>query len=126
MASAAEVQGQFMGNSKDSKAGNLGWIGLAPQPDNDDRRWSQFRAIHKSAGGADVDRQTLVEALGTLVFEATLRIKGVTEAEKARAMIVDTKRGETVLGHAAVASGMSLANHELLKKIAAKLGVTDA
>ena len=115
-----------MGNAKDSKAGNLGWIGLAPQPGNDDRRWSQFRAAHKSTGGADVDRQTLVEALGTLVFEATLRIKGVTEAEKARAMIVDAKRGETVLGHAAVASGMSLANHELLKKIAAKVGVDNA
>ena len=121
MASASDVQGQFMGTNSKSKAGNFGWVGLAPQPDNEDRRISQFRVIHKSAGGADVDRQSVVEALGTLVFEQTLRIKAVTSYDEAKARAVDAKRGETVLGHAAIAAGMSMENNKLLREIASKI-----
>ncbi|AOE44543.1 lysin A, peptidase domain [Gordonia phage Jumbo] len=115
--SAKAVEGQFMGEPAGGPAKNLGWRGLAPQPDNDGNRWSQFRIAMKSEGGGNVDRQTMVEALGTLVFEATLRIKAVTDVEAAKAKTVDAKLGETVLGHAAVASGMGIANHDLLVEI---------
>ncbi|USH45032.1 hypothetical protein SEA_CAMERICO_35 [Gordonia phage Camerico] len=121
MGTAENVQGQFLGEGPGGPSKSLGWLGLAPQPDNSGKRISQFRVIHRSKGGAEVDRQTLVEALGTLVFEATFRIKGVTEAEKAKAMIVDAERGETVLGHAAVASGLALTNNDLLVQILQEL-----
>lgn len=121
MATAADVQGQFMGDNVKSKAGNYGWVGLAPQPDNEGRRISQFRVIHKSAGGADVDRQSVVEALGTLVFESTYRIKAVTSYDEAKKRAVEATRGETILGHAAIAAGMGMENNKILREILSKV-----
>lgn len=111
MSAADDVNKQFMGE----KAGDRwGWTGLAPQPDNNDVRYSQF--VKKV-----VDRQTVVEALGTLVFEATYRIKAVTDVAEAKKRAVDAKRGETVLGHAAIASGLAITNNDLLKQILAEV-----
>lgn len=121
MSSANEVKTQFMGDNNKSKAGNFGWKGLAPQPDNNGRRISQFRVIHNSAGGADVDRQSVVEAVGTLVFEATFRIKSVTNYDEAKKKALDSTLGETVLGHAAIASGMAMENNRILREIASKI-----
>lgn len=120
MSAADSVNTQFMG-AKGGPSDSFGWKGLAPQPDNEDRRFSQFRAVMNSHGGPVVDRQTLVEAIGTLVFEATFRIKSVTDVDKAKEMTVAAKRGETVLGHAAVASGLAITNNELLNQILAEV-----
>lgn len=112
MATANDVNGQFMGDPNGSLAGNSGWTGLAPQPDNKGVRWSVFR-------GEAVDRQSIVEALGTLVFEATFRIK--------RRLLSELKgkqqAGDTVLGHAVDAASYGAANHALLVAIAKKQGV---
>lgn len=74
-----------------SVGGNKGWSGLAPQPDNDDRRWSQFL-------GRIVDRQSEVEALGSIIFELTARMKPFESVEAAKHAILNTARGETLLG----------------------------
>lgn len=96
-----------MGSNDKSVAGNSGWKGLAPQPDNDGRRWSAFI-------GKVVDRQSLVEAVGTLVFEATLRILPYRGGTKKDAP-------ETVLGHAAAAHGTALDILERLDELEAKI-----
>lgn len=83
--------------------GDNGWTGLAPQPDEGGNRYSAFL-------GRNVTAQTLVEAIGTLVFEATLRIasagRGVADYRK--------RKGDTVAGNAANAAAISAEVYELL------------
>jgi hypothetical protein len=89
MATANDVLVQTMG------PGNNGWPQLRPFPNNQNEVYSVFwnRLLGKDEG------QTMVQALATLVFEATLRIAPY-QADKLTAL-----GPETVLGHAAAAHG---------------------
>lgn len=102
MSDASEVRTQLRG------PGDNGWTELAPQPDNQGNRWSAFLKKNSTAA-------TVVHALATLVWEATLRLDPIG-AEKAK-----TRGKETNLGLSAIAAGVSLENAEALKRIEAKL-----
>ena len=88
--------------------GDNGWAELAPQPDPQGGRWSAF---HKR----NVTAATVVEALATLVWEATLRVKprGYSPTRK--------DEGDTTLGLAAVGAGTGLENAERLMRVEASL-----
>ncbi|WKW86024.1 endolysin, glycosyl hydrolase domain [Gordonia Phage JonJames] len=102
MATAGDyIKGQFMG-PKDA-----GWDQLAPQPDENGVRWSAF--LRKA-----VTKLTLVEAIGQLVWEATLRIAPYRNGARANGK-------ETVLGHAAAAHGGTLDILDKLSQIEARL-----
>lgn len=89
MANANDVLTQFMGT------GPKGWLQLRPYPDNAGKVFSTFKNRYLEPD----EGQTLVEALSTTVFEATLRIPPYRGDQIA-------KLGkETVLGHAAAANG---------------------
>ena len=103
MANADEVMVQFMG------VDNSGWTELRPFPNNQGETYSVFKARNLAAG----EGQTMVEALATLVFEATLRIPAY-QGEN-----LDELGPETVLGHAAAAHGAVLDLIELVKSLAA-------
>lgn len=102
MADAADVMVQFMG------VGNKGWVQLRPFPNEKSEAYSVFknRLLTSDEG------QTMVEALATLVFEATLRIPAY-RGDKLPTV------PETVLGHAAAAHGAVLDLTEIVKKLAA-------
>lgn len=106
---------QFMGPSGD------GWIELAPQKDPEGKSFSIFKFLQGKE--PNVKKQTVVEAIATLIFEATLRIRPYRGKDADRVP-------ETVLGHAATAAGTGLDNRELLlqvllnqQAIAEKVGV---
>lgn len=92
MANADDVMVQFQG------PGHQGWPQLRPFPNNQDEVYSVFwnRLLASEEG------QTMVQALATLVFEATLRI------DPYRADKLSALGPETVLGHAAAAHGAGL------------------
>lgn len=102
MSDGQEVRVQMRG------PGDNGWAELAPQPSNDGSQWSAFKK-------RSVTAQTVVEALATLVWEATLRVKprGYSAARKTE--------GDTTLGLAATAAGTGLENTERLIEIKASL-----
>lgn len=106
MSDAGNVRVQLRG------PGDNGWTQLAPQPDEKGNRFSIFK-------GKNVTAQTVVEALATLVFEVTYRLpiagRGYADFK--------SRKGDTVLGLAANAAAISAENQELLKAIAAKVGV---
>lgn len=115
MSAAGDLVVQFMGDQTKAKRG---WLGLRPKPDDAGGVWSVFlnRMLEPDEG------QTIVESLGTLVHESTLRIKPYRGGVKKDV-------SETTLGHAAAAHGTALdnasiawENRELLKRIVAKLG----
>lgn len=89
MPDGADVRVQMLGPSDN------GWVELAPQPDNQGNTFSWFKKKNVTA-------QTVVEAIATLVFELTLRIKPYSYEES-------LKLGkETNLGHSAIAAGVSM------------------
>ena len=92
MANADDVMVQFQG------PGHQGWPQLRPFPNNQDEVYSVFwnRLLASEEG------QTMVQALATLVFEATLRI------DPYRADKLSALGPETVLGHAAADDGAGL------------------
>lgn len=90
--------------------GDNGWEGLAPQPDDNGVRWSAFR---KTA----VKAQTLVEAVGTLVFEMTLRLPIADRGYQAFKM----RKSDTLAGNAASAAAIAAENREKLDEILAEL-----
>lgn len=104
VSAAEEVQVQLRG------PGNNGWTQLAPQPDEKGNRFS-------IALGKNVTAQSLVDAVATLVFEATYRLpiagRGYSDFKG--------RKGDTVLGLAANAAAISAENQELLKEIKQKL-----
>jgi hypothetical protein len=118
MSAASDLVTQFMGAGM-----KRGWSGLRPHPDPKGTVWSVFlgRALAADEG------QTLIEAIGTVVHETTLRIKPYRQG-------VQKDVPETVLGHAAGAHGTALDNAaisfdireqnkqilEMLKRIEAK------
>lgn len=104
MASAGEeVVTQFMGPER------TGWSELAPQRDKEGKAFSIFKFLRGE--NPNVKAQTVVEAIATLVFEATLRIKAY------RGNLVP-RDPETVLGHAAASHGLALDNQEILIALA--------
>jgi len=105
MANANDVLIQTMGPN------NNGWPQLRPFPNNQGEVYSVFwnRLLGTEEG------QTMVQALASLVFEATLRIDPY-QADKLTAL-----GPETVLGHAAAAHGGVLDILAALKSIEGKL-----
>lgn len=103
MTEEEQVVQQFMGPE------HMGWKELAPQKDQEGKSFSIFKFMN----GLDpnVIAQTLVEAMATLVFEATFRIKPY------RGNYVP-QVPETVLGHAASAHGLALDNQTILIALA--------
>ena len=108
-------KGETMTNAEDVRTqlrgpGDNGWTQLAPQPDDAGNRFSIFK-------GKNVTAQTVVEALATLVFEATYRLpiagRGYADYKK--------RKGDTVLGLAANAAAIAAENQEILKEIKDKL-----
>ena len=95
MTAADEVKTQFLGLV--TATVKRGWAGLRPKPGPDGTVFSAFlgRALKADEG------QTLVEAVGSLVHEATLRIKPYRQG-------VQKDVPETVLGHSAAAHGTAL------------------
>jgi Peptidase family M23 len=91
--------------------GDGGWVELAPQPDDEGNTYSYFLKRNTTA-------QTVVEALGTVVFELTLRLprvdRGYADFKK--------RKGDTIVGNAANAASIAAENQDLLKKIVTKLG----
>ncbi|MDE8648070.1 M15 family metallopeptidase [Rhodococcus qingshengii] len=102
MSTADDILFQLRGSDQDSLAGNTGFVGLRPYDG-----YSQFL-------GRFVDRQSIPEALGTLVFESTYRVAPYRNAEKANTQ-------ETVLGHAAAGHGAALDANEKLDQVLAIL-----
>ena len=88
---------QFMGETGD------GWTELAPQRDPEGKSFSIFKFLRGQE--QNVTKQTVVEAIATLVFEATLRIRPYRKDALDRVP-------ETVLGHAAGSLGIGLDNEE--------------
>lgn len=103
MSDGPEVRVQMRG------PGDNGWSELAPQPDPQGNRWSAFKKRNVTA-------QSVVEAIATLVWEATLRVKprGYTATRK--------DEGDTALGLSATAAGVALENREALDRIEQHLG----
>lgn len=104
VSAASDVQTQLRG------PGNNGWTQLAPQPDEQGNRFS-------IAAGRNVTAQTLVDAVASLLFEATYRLpsagRGYADYKK--------RKGDTVLGLAGNAAAIAAENQELLKEINSKL-----
>ena len=103
MGAADEVVTQFMGPERQ------GWKELAPQRDQEGKAFGIFAFMN--GRDANVKAQTVVEALATLVFEATLRIRPYRGNAVPRVP-------ETVLGHAAASHGLALDNQEILIELA--------
>ncbi len=103
MGAGDEVVTQFMGPER------KGWKELAPQRDQEGKAFSIFKFMNGL--NANVESQTVVEALATLVFEATLRIKAYRGNNVPQVP-------ETVLGHAAAAHGIGLDNQAILIALA--------
>lgn len=108
-------EGNDMSNAEDVRIqlrgpGDNGWTQLAPQPDDAGNRFSIFK-------GKNVTAQTVVEAIATLVFEATYRLpiagRGYEDYK--------SRKGDTVLGLAGNAAAIAAENQELLKEINSKL-----
>ena len=104
MSDASEVRVQLRG------PGDNGWAELAPQPDEQGNTFSWFKKRNVSA-------QTVVEAVATLVYEATLRIdsagRGVADYRK--------RKGDTVAGNAASAARMISELHDKVDSLAAEV-----
>lgn len=103
MGAEDQVVEQFMG------PGHQGWKELAPQRDQEGKAFGIFAFMN--GRDPNVKAQTVVEALATLVFEATLRIKPYRGNSVPRVP-------ETVLGHAAASHGLALDNQEILIALA--------
>ncbi|WP_280404968.1 hypothetical protein [Nocardia brasiliensis] len=99
MSTAEDALYQIRGDATDSLAGNTGWKFLKP--------FDGFSV----ALGRIVDRLSVPEALGQLVFEATLRILPYRDGAK-------RNTAETVLGHAAAAHGSALDANDKLDALA--------
>lgn len=103
MGAGEEVVTQFMGPER------TGWKELAPQRDQEGKAFSIFKFMRGE--NPNVQAQTVVEAIATLVFEATLRIKAYRGNHVPQVP-------ETVLGHAAASHGLALDNQEILIALA--------
>lgn len=90
---------QWMGEKGD------GWAELVPQKNAEGKSFSIFKFLRGAE--PNVKKQTVVEAIATLVFEATLRINPYRKGAVNRVP-------ETVLGHAAASVGVGLDNQEML------------
>jgi len=103
------ADGAFLVDQMMGADGRKGWKELAPQRNPEGKRFSIFKYLRGEE--PNVERQTVVEAIATLVFEATLRILPYRKNNV-------PKTPETVLGHAAAAHGVSLDNRSLLLALA--------